>query len=941
VQSLAEEIETQLRSLETSQADCKQEIARTDSQISYERAHARDLDGQIDRLRSQWTEFSTRVAELERHVVAIRDEVDRVDRDCSERRDEVQNECAEVDRTRAEADREQHRIVEAQNRLMDLMHASNQLHNELTAIESNEKTLKAQQQRLTARCDSLNAPVLELEAQIDALSGQELSTTQDRDHLRQSIETIDNELEELWLESQGAASGAASMREQRSAIAARIDLISDLERRQEGVGNAVQQILASPELASNRLGLVADLLQVDVANAPWIERALGDFAQSVVVLRRQELLDRLATRGTRPSGTVHFIPLDQLSTEPVEPFEWPRQDADPGFIAHAGQLVRPSPGSERLCDYLLAKTIVVQDLEAALRLAAASPKGYRFITTAGEIMHADGSITIGNGAEDAGLISRRSELRAMQDEAVAIDARIAEQEQQLAVMRQRQSNLKAQRAQLQDRLTLASDQAARYGNLLSQRRQQLVGLNEELGLHRSELAAIDRDLSEVDGRRVLLQAQTVHNAQERDAIEQSVHEMESQVEDRLASIEQRQEILTRDRIELAKAEGQLAGLRQRLGAVIADLEDRQSVLVETQRQVDEAIASKRLCERKTLAASSELAVLFVHKERIARDISGFSRRRDEFRQQRQALNSESQSARERLSKLQTELHRSQLEASEVKHLRATLEERIREDYELQLSSIFAGQQPDPAMDRVAAQEEIQELRRKINSLGNVNLEALAELQELETRATTLQAQIADLNQSKATLDEIIRKINQDSQVLFVETLESIRAHFGELFRKLFQGGRADIILENEADVLESGIEIVARPPGKELRSLSLLSGGEKTLTTVALLMAVFRAKPSPFCILDEVDAALDEANIERYTAMLRDFSAQAQFIMITHSKKSMVCADTIYGITMQESGVSKRVSVRFEDVGEQGEINPEALARTELPAPSTKEQEAA
>jgi chromosome segregation protein len=205
----------------------------------------------------------------------------------------------------------------------------------------------------------------------------------------------------------------------------------------------------------------------------------------------------------------------------------------------------------------------------------------------------------------------------------------------------------------------------------------------------------------------------------------------------------------------------------------------------------------------------------------------------------------------------------------------------------------------------------------------------------------LRAQLNDLNQSKATLDEIIRKINQDSQRMFMETLDAVRGHFGELFRKLFGGGRADILLENETNVLESGIEIVARPPGKELRSLSLLSGGEKTLTTVALLMAVFRSKPTPFCVLDEVDAALDEANIDRYATLLRDFSREAQFIMITHSKRSMTCADVLYGVTMQESGVSKRVSVRFEDVGEQGEISAAAVDHDTPESPPATEPEAA
>ena len=174
--------------------------------------------------------------------------------------------------------------------------------------------------------------------------------------------------------------------------------------------------------------------------------------------------------------------------------------------------------------------------------------------------------------------------------------------------------------------------------------------------------------------------------------------------------------------------------------------------------------------------------------------------------------------------------------------------------------------------------------------------------------------------AKESLEKIIDQINDDSRRLFCETLETVREHFQTLFRDLFGGGRADIVLEEGDDILESGIEIVARPPGKEPRSISLLSGGEKTLTCVALLLAIFRSRPSPFCVLDEVDAALDEANIDRFTLVLKDFLAWTQFIIVTHSKKTMTAADSIYGVTMQESGVTKQVSVRFEDVSEDGRI---------------------
>ncbi len=203
------------------------------------------------------------------------------------------------------------------------------------------------------------------------------------------------------------------------------------------------------------------------------------------------------------------------------------------------------------------------------------------------------------------------------------------------------------------------------------------------------------------------------------------------------------------------------------------------------------------------------------------------------------------------------------------------------------------------------------------------------MEALETRFKTLSEQHQDLSAAKSSLEKIIDRINTDSRRLFAETLETVRGHFQQLFRDLFGGGQGDILLEEGVDILESGIEIVARPPGKEPRNISLLSGGEKTLTCVALLLAMFRSRPSPFCVLDEVDAALDEANIDRFTNVLHEFLTWTQFIIVTHSKKTMTCANTIYGVTMQESGVSKQVSVRFEDVSDDGHISPERLAEAE------------
>jgi chromosome segregation protein len=212
------------------------------------------------------------------------------------------------------------------------------------------------------------------------------------------------------------------------------------------------------------------------------------------------------------------------------------------------------------------------------------------------------------------------------------------------------------------------------------------------------------------------------------------------------------------------------------------------------------------------------------------------------------------------------------------------------------------------------------LRRKLKAMGSVNADSLRDLDEIEARYEHLSTTLGDLVEAKKHLEDLVRRIDQKCRQLFRETFDAIRENFRELFRKAFGGGDGDIVLEDPDDVLECGIDIVARPPGKELKSISLLSGGEKTLTAFALLLAMFKHRPSPYCILDEVDAALDEANVERLRALLTEFRESTQFVMITHKKPTMTIADLLYGVTMEESGVSKRMTVKFDNIGENGEF---------------------
>ena len=391
------------------------------------------------------------------------------------------------------------------------------------------------------------------------------------------------------------------------------------------------------------------------------------------------------------------------------------------------------------------------------------------------------------------------------------------------------------------------------------------------------------------------------------------------------------------KIELGKREERLANLRLRARQLEQDQRERRRTVDEVAGELAQCLERLTHADRTVLAAESDLAMLYLDKEQAAEQTVAQIRDQEARRVRRIAWLADVQRLRTETRELEDRTHAHELATHEVRHARTAVADRLREDYEVDLAAFEPPTTSDEERQRDEIDQEIAELRRKIAHIGNVNLDALAELEDLEKRFAHLSQQHQDLTSAKQSLVEIIDRINTDSRRLFSATLEQVRTNFQLLFRKMFGGGQADIVQDEGVDLLESGIEIVARPPGKEPRNISLLSGGEKTLTCVALLLAIFQYRPSPFCVLDEVDAALDEANIERFITVLQEFLAWTQFIVVTHSKKTMTCATTLYGVTMQESGVSKRVSVRFEDISVDDELRPDAgdSAADEKAAPAS------
>jgi len=321
-------------------------------------------------------------------------------------------------------------------------------------------------------------------------------------------------------------------------------------------------------------------------------------------------------------------------------------------------------------------------------------------------------------------------------------------------------------------------------------------------------------------------------------------------------------------------------------------------------------------QRDILNSEAGVSELFVEKEKNQEDSRLLHEEIERLNEERKQTEQLIRLRRAEKDETEQKINELKIELSQLEVKQQDLVERVQEQLQIDLAEAYENYSHEE-VDWDKVKEEIAELRGKIERLGNVNIDAIDEQENLEKRHSFLSNQVQDLNSSRGQLQQLINRLNKKSREKFRQTFEEIRGHFQEIFRKLFGGGKADIILEEAEDILEAGIEVIARPPGKETRSISLLSGGEKSMTAIALLFAVFKTKPSPFCFLDEVDAALDEANNERFNILLREFQKDSQFIIITHAKRTMSIANVLFGITMQIRGVSKKISVRFGEYDEE------------------------
>ncbi len=883
--------------------------------IEFLRARAVELEQrrsaasqEIERLRAQGETFKSDLA-------SHRATLDACDRTVTERKEaieKIQRVAQEVGLQIASLEAE---LKDEKSGIIDIVRRTAQLHNEIQSLSSYRDNLANQKQRLTGRAQIVQTElerVLTEKAQHNARLGDIERVLVELD---QNLEAKRREVEETETRIAENGKHLAGSKEARSALSSELAVLTDMERRYEGLGNAVKDILSAQTDESRKLdyveGILAQKIGTDVEHAAAVEAALEGRTDVLLVSDTNKLLqDREVL--SRLEGRVHFLGLDR-----VEPFADDVDFSKRPFIK--GRLIEFIQCEGRyapLAWSLLGKTLVVESLDAARELAEDTRAGYTFVTLSGECLSADGLLRLGPLGKATGLISRRSRINQLEETIAGINAEIGELDTQIQRNTQTKAHLDKLCKDLRTAVYEANTEKMQINSKLAVYERDIKRLKDEEPLIASELGTLEAQIAqsvqkEYDSKQRLSELEAVNN--ERAA---RIQELEGRYDELKGQQQDRMQELTDLKVRLGQVLEQQKGLRQILERLQGQMQASQRTLAVAGEEIRIGAGQLAEAQRDILACEVGVSDLFVEKENAQRDNRLLQEEVAELVAHQRQREETVRAKRAEKATIEHQIGEVRVELGQLDVRQQDLVARVKDELQIDLAEAYATRTTGD-VDWEQAKNEITELRGKIERLGNVNIDAIAEQETLEERHNFLANQVKDLSESKKQLEQLIDKLNKQSREKFVETFEQIRTNFQQIFRKLFGGGKADIVLEESDDVLEAGIEVIAKPPGKETRSISLLSGGEKSMTALALLFSVFRSKPSPFCFLDEVDAALDEANNERFNLLLRDFEIDSQFIVITHSKRTMSMAQMLFGITMQQQGVSKRIAVRFDDYNQE------------------------
>ncbi|HTR41832.1 MAG TPA: chromosome segregation protein SMC [Pseudomonadales bacterium] len=946
------ELEHEVSAQQQRGLELKSEIERHDSRIHFNEERLRELESQNSRALADITQAEERCSAAKEELANAQQHLSKSETALADHRSALEQKQAALAQVESDLRQLQENLRTAQSAAFAAAQDLSRVRNEITALD-------LQKQGNTVRLEKLSAEKVQLEEERTRLEArlQEFTVSVEAEKLnaqvqRGSVEQRQNRLRDLQNDLQASSNEQDQLLQQQAEKRSRLTVIEQLEHSREGFDAGA---VAALRQSRSVIGSLADKIRVPEQFVVAVENALGHHLQLVLTEQPESAQEILADLSVNKTGraSVAALAIQQKADEKQMVFEGelaPGVDVSaernlaPGQIVPALSIVQSDPSVERLLKSLLGRTFIASDLPTATAQIQNGHAGCDFVTLSGDLLSRHGIYTggylngHGNPKAPASILGRKNQIAELQNHLVEIQNRVAEASRRRGALLAEQTELQASLQQAQTELREQEVAiATREGefNALQNSSRLLNQKIETVVFEVQSLAAQEREGME---KRNALATQ-LHELEQREQAEQGrVSEYTSNLENLRLQRDAANTALTESKIALAAEEQLLASFRQQGQALEQRIRELTQIVEQRRGEISGVVSRKEQAESEIQDSRGQIERLAHDREQVSAQTAELMGQKDSQETDILAREENLRSQRNRLTELQNQRGSIEIELAQRNMSVQNLRERIQQKYHVALDDIrsecititFADEghprihtlSPEEmaasgaATDWNTVAQQIEGLQKRLDEIGPVNLVAIEEYEETEQRYQFLTKQHDDLVSAKAQLLEVLSRINTQTRQMFVETFEKIRENFRAMFVEVFGGGKADLVLVDENDVLESGIDIIARPPGKQLQSISLLSGGEQTMVAVSLLFSIYQVKPSPFCLLDELDAALDEANINRFVKLLQRFINHSQFVIITHNKRTISMADVLYGVTMQEHGVSKIVGVKFHKADE-------------------------
>ncbi len=689
----------------------------------------------------------------------------------------------------------------------------------------------------------------------------------------------------------------------------RLKLLREMQRDYEGYNNSVKQVLLQARRIPNSgvHGVVADLIHVPERLERAMDMVLGGALQNIVVERDEDAKRMIEFLRKNRFGRATFLPIGSVRGRTLNAQE--RQLLTmPGCVGLASELVRFDSQYQGVVDNLLGRTVVAENLDAGIAIQRAGRYQFRLVTVDGDVMHSGGSMTGGSVQSRAtSLLSRTREIeeteKTIQHISETLDLRRKTYEAQEA----KRAELKRSRSELFDAVHHQEVETARAEAHLKAILDEQESNEKRVERARQEKERLCEQLQDVSERLEGLDSRQQEAEKSTDARQEEVRALQETIYRRKHDTEALREKKDDTRVVLASRKRILEARINERDRLVADVENAERILVESTQALEKCEANLNQSNAELESEANGLAIKRKQLDCDRKDFNESDSARTNAQRKFKELSEAIDSIRTQLDDFSDKHHRSELQLARVEAEYKQIQDRIWEDYEL----TYAGAEPfrQENFKLTESEKRIQVIRQRIRAMGSVNVSAVDEYRTTCARVEEMTAQRDDLVKAADDLQKIVEELETKMETQFREQFALMNENFQKTFVKLFGGGKAELRLDDPKDALGCGIEIVAQPPGKKLQMLSLLSGGERALTAIAILFAILDLKPTPFCILDEIEAALDDANIDTYADYLKAYSQNTQFIVITHRKGTMERCDALYGVVMEEKGISKTVSV--------------------------------